>query len=952
MTAVSQSYPNYLGGLNEQPDEQKKPGQLVEAVNVIPDPTIGLTRRPGFQLIPFVDRDGEGVDLDIDPQGTWFELQLSNQINDDYIYYGVVNRSGFVKIFNQDGERQRVRYTDEDLPVHKNYTFDDNKLTITDENGEFLKQYGEFIPVTNEADSNPPNYLKHRRDNPLKYCVSKDHIIFTNPTRVPKLDDADDTTNDDRKYYSFVNLKQIDTANYNYTFKVYKPGDDEDTNSYQVMTGIKIRDIPNYEDDDMYGRDLSLPLQKQSPFRMTIPPPDGNHYGPKEDAVIEVSFTGQIVQLDSDDGDGYRNEARYSYSVKIVSGGKGFTDENIDGRRDHRISETLTVVGGPDIDIDFVVTDISRVRSVDYDEVIPDDLSNNDNASAVLTELAEGFKEQAGIDKVVIVGSGIYLENNREFSVSTDEIAVADVINSQKKNNDKVPLARVNSVAELPVECYKGFRVEVINSLNDQASYFLEYDAESAPNTDDDDDVVITKADGYWKEIPKPFEQFEPVSNSMPHMITVARQAEETEFVFIVSGIRYAKRRAGTAADNGSLFLDFVPITGINYYKNRLFLFSKNGTVISSRAGKINNFFLNTATTTSLVDPIDVVANSNQRVAIHDSVVVNNAMVLFGESEQYALTTNDSLLTSETVNITKTSNYTYDKDSRPIYLGTNIAFISKGLTRFYEMTNVYDRGPVDINERSQQIQTQFGQGFNIPVSSREQSQVAVYKRYTGAAGKSEDIYIYRFRQENSQESSQTSWVKWSLPKNHYVTYISMPQDKMFVVVYHLIPGQSEGESYLYKMDSGTVEGLPASALSAVPVFLDGWTRDDDGNVDGKEFETRITFPTIYGRSKDVTDVTANLTVHRVKLSTAAVGAYNLDINRYGYDPYSILVEQTPMDAYNANFPQLRGEHVEVVPIYTRNKNLSLTIHTKFNAPLTLQSMTWEGDWNRPYYKSV
>ena len=37
MTAVSQTYPNYLGGLNEQPDEVKKPGQLQEAVNVIPD---------------------------------------------------------------------------------------------------------------------------------------------------------------------------------------------------------------------------------------------------------------------------------------------------------------------------------------------------------------------------------------------------------------------------------------------------------------------------------------------------------------------------------------------------------------------------------------------------------------------------------------------------------------------------------------------------------------------------------------------------------------------------------------------------------------------------------------------------------------------------------------------------------------------------------------------------
>ena len=55
--AVSQSYPNYLGGLNEQPDELKKPGQLSEALNVIPDPVYGLVRRPGFQKLADIAAD-------------------------------------------------------------------------------------------------------------------------------------------------------------------------------------------------------------------------------------------------------------------------------------------------------------------------------------------------------------------------------------------------------------------------------------------------------------------------------------------------------------------------------------------------------------------------------------------------------------------------------------------------------------------------------------------------------------------------------------------------------------------------------------------------------------------------------------------------------------------------------------------------------------------------------
>ena len=110
MTAVSQSYPNYLGGLNEQPDELKKPGQLVEALNVIPDPVIGLTRRPGFDLIPMEKMtDDDPITrnkINIDPRGTWFEIELSNQINDDYIYFGNVNKMVLLYIFNQDGEKQ------------------------------------------------------------------------------------------------------------------------------------------------------------------------------------------------------------------------------------------------------------------------------------------------------------------------------------------------------------------------------------------------------------------------------------------------------------------------------------------------------------------------------------------------------------------------------------------------------------------------------------------------------------------------------------------------------------------------------------------------------------------------------------------------------------------------------------------------------------------------------
>ena len=473
------------------------------------------------------------------------------------------------------------------------------------------------------------------------------------------------------------------------------------------------------------------------------------------------------------------------------------------------------------------------------------------------------------------------------------------MINSQKLENDLVPIARVNTTAELPLECYNGFIVEVINSFDNKDNYFLKYKAES--NTKDDLD--LTKSDGFWEEIAKPFERFNPKETSLPHMITVAREADRTEFTFIVSKMKYKSRSAGTFEDNPSMFVDSSPITEVNYYKNRLFFMTRAGTVITSRADDISNLFPNTATTISLIDPIDVTANSNQRVPIYGSAVVNNGLVMFGESEQYSLTTAGDLLTSETANVTKISNYTFNPVSNPIYIGTNIGFISKGLTRFYEMTNVYDRGPVDINERSQQIQAQFGQGFNMPASSREQSMVIVYKKYRAHTnkGRSTDMYLYRFRQENSQESSQTAWVKWKV--NKPVAYVSLPQDKMFVFVH-----TEEDKTDTYVMDSSSLDG-------SVPNFTDGYT----DNTDGASFETKIVFPTMYPRGKESYDITSNVTIHRVKMSTAFIGTYNLTIDREGYDTYELLVEQTPSDEYKADNPTLRGEHVETIPIYTRNK---------------------------------
>jgi len=51
MPAVTQRVDNYLGGVSRQSDDKKLPGQVEECINGYPDPTFGLTKRPGLQHI-------------------------------------------------------------------------------------------------------------------------------------------------------------------------------------------------------------------------------------------------------------------------------------------------------------------------------------------------------------------------------------------------------------------------------------------------------------------------------------------------------------------------------------------------------------------------------------------------------------------------------------------------------------------------------------------------------------------------------------------------------------------------------------------------------------------------------------------------------------------------------------------------------------------------------------
>ena len=111
MTAVSQKLPNLIGGVSEQPDSLKLPGQLRSCTNFYPDPTFGLTKRPGLQGILGLTNTFSA--------GTWFSILRDSEEK----YTCQISRTGGLRIWDADsGVEQTVNtIAAGDLPylVHK-----------------------------------------------------------------------------------------------------------------------------------------------------------------------------------------------------------------------------------------------------------------------------------------------------------------------------------------------------------------------------------------------------------------------------------------------------------------------------------------------------------------------------------------------------------------------------------------------------------------------------------------------------------------------------------------------------------------------------------------------------------------------------------------------------------------------------------------------------------------
>ena len=169
MAAIKQSVPTLLGGVSQQPDPIKLPGQVRKADNVYLDPTFGCVKRPPTKYI-------NDLDNDIPQDAKWFPIFRDN--NERYlgcVYDVAATGGGFTagdvrfRVFEADSGTERTvsygtnvqeylkkgEYAGLEFLTINDYTFIANPaVKVTMASGKTPKQVEEAFVVVNQVGYN------------------------------------------------------------------------------------------------------------------------------------------------------------------------------------------------------------------------------------------------------------------------------------------------------------------------------------------------------------------------------------------------------------------------------------------------------------------------------------------------------------------------------------------------------------------------------------------------------------------------------------------------------------------------------------------------------------------------------------------------------------------------------------------------------------------------------
>lgn len=579
----------------------------------------------------------------------------------------------------------------------------------------------------------------------------------------------------------------------------------------------------------------------------------------------------------------------------------------------------------------------------------------------------------------------------------------------------------VTTPAALSSTSPNGRRVKIVNSINEDNSYFVKFVGVEGSTTN--------AGTGFWQEDlgwDTEANGFTYLASSGFDAATMPVKLINTgKNVFFISTETWDNRLTG---NNVTCPVPSFVGKQIKYgvlNSNRLALLSDD-TVVMSVAKDINNFFYTSAQTLTAADPVDIDVPSFKVGSLYSAISKPQGLILFSQFEQFLLYSESGNLTPFDSVIRTIGQYESAPDVDTRDMGSYVVFVTR--TPLYsKVLGMQPRGGNEVpiaSDISQVISELLPSDIDQLTTDPQNSTLAVYSR------SAEEIYLYKFYSSGEEQLMQ-AWFKWKVIGD--VQYMSIVQNVMFIISrtsndYHLslismvqapYPVSSrfpkDGNvtlsnvrlDWLYPASSaGTITYDPISERSTLPqiyshiagktplvvttpqittaapgnineltrlfisteandpnsgfiVEIDetdwtipgDWTGQENNLVIGYEFDFEVELPSFYYRDRNGGyEWDSVLTIGRINFKMALSGVVNFLQKKFGATEWQFVKSVQLADSYIEDTSPITQSTIVTVPIHQRNTNYNLKVTSNSPFPITINSLTWEGNYSTRYYR--
>ena len=918
MASITQTIPNYVGGISEQPDQLKFPGQVKDVVNAIPDVTRGLYKRPGSKRI------GSSPLSSVQSGGSWFHYHRDE---DEGSYIGQVAADGQVRVWRcSDGTLMTTAYGTGGQTAIQNYL-----ATNEPENLQFLTiNDTTFI---SSRDSTNANTLVGTTGSAQAYPDA--HFAFVELTRT-----------ENGRQYALNAYDNSTTSTINRATRVEIISDtlDESTGTGQCRgIGVQVFSVNS-------GSKTNLT------FRLNTLGQQGQIQSGNDVEDFACSYSRQITLLHG--GEGWVTGDQVTVTMTQAKGRTitGSIANNASTKGESSATYTIQVT---DHEAIAVKANIKAIRPAPT----PFDSDTAVTVDTILGSLQAEFSG-TGITATVI-GNGLYLTKSSAFNI---EIVEDDLMRNMGTS--------VNDVTLLPKQCKHGFIVKVSNArMSDEDDYYLRFEGENNLDgtgswTECAKPGIVTSFTNMPIVIQRTatttftVKQFtyadravgDDQTNPIPSF--VGKRINKVLFfrnrLAFLSGENVVLCKPGTvgipnfwsetalvvsandpidiacSSTFPSELFDGIDInTGLVVFStNQQFLLSSDDTVLNPDTAKLRS--IATFNYNKTVPPISL----GVTIAYLDN---SGKFSRFNEMANVAREGEPNVVDQSKVIPT-----TISKDVDLLTNSRENQLVAIGKTG---SDTVIGFRYLNVGDKRQQS-AWFKWKFNNPLTYH----FIVNDEYFFLDS---DYFLQSMRlvQQDSDPSITQDNVEFLLHVDNHTTIsggsFSAATNLTTFSSVSWLPSVTSPNYDLVVVDTNTASTRVGRYAKPTTTSTTSFTLPGDWSgvtlTIGYIYEYSVKFPRVYYTRTEgqrfLSDVNSSLVVHRVKFHFGKVGLYETTLERVGKTDYTEVYESTILD-----------EYIKTIPVYEQNTNVDITLKSSHPAPSTLRAMTWEGYYSPRYYK--